>query len=535
MAHPRTAKISVSLVAAVIGVLILLHTLPVLAQAPSFAPPVTYASGGYQPLSVALGDLNGDGILDIVVVNQCVASDSCPSGGGYVCLSADYCSHGAVGVLLGNGDGTFRPAVTYETGGYLSSSVALGDLNGDGKVDLVVVNDCGAVPIDSDGKCPYATVDVMFGNGDGTFGAPFTSPVTGWYPVSVALGDLNGDGRLDVVVADLCNMPNTCSAEGCTCTGGLVEVPGGTYDSGAPFARSMALADVNRDGKLDILVGNDGYAGVLLGNGDGTFKPAVTYGSGDAITVGDVNGDGKPDLLGAVSSSSLGQASVLLGNGDGTFRPAAYYPTGGQYARSVAVADVNGDGNRDVVVANLFGIWPDQRAIGVLIGNGDGSFQPPVTFDSGGVENFSVALGDLNKDGKPDLVVVNGNVGVLLNNAQICMTPPTITFSAGPTLLWPPNGEMIPVKVSGKIADAGAACSVKFAAYRVTDEYGKVQPGGPVTLGPGGAFSFTVPLQASRFGNDIDGRLYTVTVTAATNSNKTSSKSGTVVVPHDQR
>jgi len=92
----------------------------------------------------------------------------------------------AVGVLLGNGDGTFRPAVTYETNGYLSSSVALGDLNGDGKLDLVVVNQCGAVPIDSDYKCPYATVDVMFGNSDGTFGPPFSDTLNGWKPVSVA-------------------------------------------------------------------------------------------------------------------------------------------------------------------------------------------------------------------------------------------------------------------------------------------------------------------------------------------------------------
>lgn len=442
MTQARTTKISVSWVAAFVGILLVLHTPPLLAQAPNFQPPVTYGTGGYGPSSVALGDLNGDGILDVVVANQCADGYTCPNGDYYVCVSSDYCSHGAVGVLLGNGDGTLRPAVTYETNGYLSYSVALGDLNGDGKLDLVIVNQCGAVPIDSDYNCPYATVDVMFGNGDGTFGPPFSSTVNGWEPVSVALGDLNGDGNLDIVVADTCNMPNTCSDTGCTCTTGLVEVllnEGNgifsrpiAYDSGAPFGRSVALGDVNRDGKLDVLVGNDGGVGVLLGNGDGTFKAAVTYGSGASITVGDVNSDGKPDLLTAVLWPSSGVASVLLGNGDGTFKPAASYPTGGQYARSIAVADVNGDTQPDLVVAN--GGGPDNRAVGVLIGNGDGTFQSAVTFDSGG-GTFSVMAGDLNKDGKPDVVVVNTSglgLGVLLNNTK-STTSTTLTSSLNPS------------------------------------------------------------------------------------------------------
>jgi hypothetical protein len=206
------------------------------------------------------------------------------------------------------------------------------------------------------------------------------------------------------------------------------------YDSGALFGRSMTLGDVNRDGELDVLVGNNGYVGVLLGNGDGTFKPAVTYGSGASITVGDVNSDGKPDLLAAELTSSSGVASVLLGNGDGTFKPAAFYPTGGEYARSVAVADVNGDGKPDLVVANSSDIWPDQRAVGVLTGNGDGSFEPAVTFDSGG-GTFFVAVGDVNKDGKPDVVVVNTSglgLGVLLNNTK-STTATTLISSLNPS------------------------------------------------------------------------------------------------------
>ena len=147
MAQARSSKrLAFRAVLAFVGTLLSVPTLPMFAQAPSFQHAVSYGSAGYGPVSVALGDLNADGILDIVVANQCATSDSCPSGGIYICTTADDCSHGAVSVLLGNGDGTFRPAVTYATSGYLSFSVALGDLNGDGKLDLVVVNDCGGGP-----------------------------------------------------------------------------------------------------------------------------------------------------------------------------------------------------------------------------------------------------------------------------------------------------------------------------------------------------------------------------------------------------
>lgn len=556
MAQARAPRIvALRVIFIFIGTLTVLHTLPMFAQAPSFKPVVSYASGGYGASSVALGDLNGDGILDIVAANSCVVGDTCWNGSGFVCVSADSCSHGAVGVLLGNGDGTFRPAVTYETGGYLSYSVALGDLNGDGKLDLVVINDCGAVPIDSDGNCPYATVDVFFGNGDGTFGPPMTYQLNGWHAVAVAVGDLNGDGESDVVVVDICNMPDTCSDTGCTCKTGSAEVllnEGNgilsspiAYDSGAPFGRSVALGDVNRDGKLDVVVANSGATGVLLGNGAGTFQPAVTYepggvvGGPNSVLVRDVNGDGKPDLILAATPectgcSSEGVASILLGNGDGSFEPAVTYPSGGEYARSVAVADVNGDGKPDLVVANLSGIWPDQRALGILTGNGDGTFQPVVIFDSGG-ETFSVAAGDLNKDGSPDVVVVNtAGVGVLLNDIPFCTTAPTVTLSTTPISLWPPNGEMVQVTISGTVTETGSGCTIKAAVYAVKDEYREVQPTGPVTLGAGGAYRFTVWLQASRLGTDLDGRLYTVTVSASNNAGKTGSQAAAVTVPHDR-
>ncbi len=508
MTQARIAKISISWIAAFVGILLVLHAPPLLAQAPSFRPAVNYGSGGYSPTAVALGDLNGDRILDAVVANQCADGYSCPDG-YYVCFSSDNCSHGAVGVLLGNGDGTFRPAVTYETRGYLSSSVALGDLNGDGKLDLVVVNQCGAVPIDSDYNCPYATVDVMFGNGDGTFGPPLPSGLSGWMPVSVALGDLNGDGKPEIVVADLCNMPNKCSDEGCTCTAGSVEVPGGTYDSGARFARSVALGDVNRDGNLDVLVGNDGDVGLLLGNGNGTLQPAVLFSAGPYIAVADVNSDGKPDLIGAWSKypSYSGMVNVLLGNGDGTFKPAVTYPSGDTFPRSLAVADVNGDGRPDLIVG--------QSAIGVLIGNGDGTFQPPITFDSGGVWNSSIAVGDLNKDGTPDLVVVNGNVGVLLNNSQTQKrtTATTLTSSPNPSIYGQKLIFMATVTTTGPVPPTG---TVAFMWRYFTQTYTI----GTATLNSAGVASLTK--------SNLNANLYPMTAVYRGDTNNLSSASAVV-------
>jgi hypothetical protein len=337
----------------------------------TFQTAVNYASGASSATSVAVGDVNGDGKADLLVAG---------------CVSINSNCTGEVGVLLGNGDGTFQTAVTYDSGGYNATSVAVADLNGDGKPDLVVANACVSIS-----NCANGTIGVLLNNGDGTFQTAVTYGSGGYEGpfsnIQVAVTDVNDDGRPDLLVSNGCVSSNSCA---------------------------------------------NGAVGVLLGNGDGTFQTAVTYGSGggsaNSVAVADVNEDGKPDLL--VANRGSGTVGVLLGNGDGTFQTAVTYGTGGS-AVSVAAADVNGDGNPDLLIAGQEGLY---ASVNVLLGNGDGTFQTAVTLYPGSYNSaVSVAAEDVNGDGKPDVLAAiydgtfggfsEGALDVLINTSLT----PTIT------------------------------------------------------------------------------------------------------------
>jgi Bacterial Ig-like domain (group 3)/FG-GAP-like repeat/HYDIN/CFA65/VesB-like, Ig-like domain/Abnormal spindle-like microcephaly-assoc'd, ASPM-SPD-2-Hydin len=428
---------------------------PAHAPGVNFEPPVMYPSGGGTANSVVVADVNGDGNPDLVVAN--------------VCVSTQNCNNGEVSVLLGNGDGTFQPAITYGSGGYEARSVSVGDVNNDGKPDLVVVNQCA-----TNTQCVNGTVGVLLGNGNGTFSATVAYDSGGGRAFSVAVQDVNADHNADMVIANLCASSD--------CTSGSVSVLFGkgdgtfstavAYGSGGYEAFSIAVGDVNGDGHYDLLVANQcanssscsnsngfGTVGVLLGNGDGTFKTAVAYGSGGAgalsVAIADVNGDSKPDLLVAnncIDSCEQSGVGVLLGNGDGTFQPAVTYISQGESDLSVAVADVNGDGNPDLVVATYcFDGNCLNGGVSILQGNGDGTFQQGFVYDSGGYGGYAVALTDLNQDGKPDVIVVNqcgsgdincqsgtnGTVGVLINlstkttTTSLVSSPNSSNFAQG--------------------------------------------------------------------------------------------------------
>jgi hypothetical protein len=402
---------------------------------PLFLPVVAYDGGGVDTRSVAIADMNGDGRPDLIVVNPCIRINDCTSG--------------SVGVLLGNGDGTFRASATYASG-YSSMSVAVADVDGDSNLDVVVANSCVAA-----NNCAMGSISVLLGNGDGTLRTPVSYDTGPGQPLSIAVGDVNRDGKPDLGVAIWSNGKGS----GESAVGVLLGNGDGTfqpvvaYDSGAD-SDSVAFADLNGDGKPDLLVGDATTVAVLLGNGDGTFQPKVEYSAwipGDTpvgigtVAAADVNGDGKLDLVAANQGSGNnndGSVAVLLGNGDGTFQPAVNYDSGGDGAFSVAVADVDLDGKPDLVATNYGWTPPKPRkpgSVGVLLGNGDGTFRPAVTYYSGGGFAISLAVTDLNSDGSPDVVVANqygsangdGTVGVMLNNISSPRASTTTSLTSG--------------------------------------------------------------------------------------------------------
>jgi uncharacterized repeat protein (TIGR01451 family) len=343
-----------------------------------------------------------------------------------------------------SGNPVFLPAASYGTGGAYAVSVAIADMNGDGKPDLVVANNfnCPSADCETNG-----TVSVLLGNGDGTFQSAVSYNSGGWDAVSVAVADVDGDGKPDVIVA------NQCPLNGCATGVGVAAIllgnGDGTLKLAVPYALgassflqpdTVTVADLNGDGKPDLVLAlNGALVDVLLGNGDGTFQPAVAYGFGccqtSSVLVADVNGDGKPDLLLAFAYFSSctdgdcgpGQVSVLLGKGDGTFQsPSSLISTGGDWASSIAVADVNGDGKADLIVGNECSEWSQQGfcsgpgSLGVLFGNGDGTFQPSQDYSFGGLSYLSEAVADVNGDGKPDLVALG------------CPSTGTFTYCGGP-------------------------------------------------------------------------------------------------------
>ncbi len=328
----------------------------------------------YTPTSVALGDVNNDGIPDMVDTSY---------QGWYLT------------VRLGNGDGTFGLANTFGSGSYQPTKVVLADVNGDGNLDAISANNYGA-------NYGGGSVTVMIGHGDGVFDAA-TSYYAGYSNWGVAVEDVNGDGKPDIVTTnnDWYSAVNVLMNNG-----DGTFAPTSEYFLGwGYYPRSVTLADLNGDGRPEIITSNDtSYPSltVLFNNGDGTFASQMDLDGGGysgALAADDINRDGAIDLV--ATNFYNGTVSVLLNNGNGTFAGRVAYDIGAYSPIAVALVDVNGDDKLDIVTAAHY-----SGMVSVLFNNGDGSFVGLQSTYSAPYPN-DIAVGDLNGDGRPDLVTPN--------------------------------------------------------------------------------------------------------------------------------
>jgi hypothetical protein len=375
----------------------------------SFQPQQRYEVGFYFSL-VTLADTNGDGALDMVASSHQHISILLGKGDGSFAMKQrldlgrestaviavdDIDNDGILDLalqngrlLFGNGDGSFETVRNIPSFGEITLHT-LDDLNGDGVLDLVVAT------------VETRSVSVFLGNDDGSFQSGQSNYLgSGLIPVSVDIGDINGDGILDMAVGieELKNQDAGVSI--------LLGNGDGSFQApqrivAGEWIFKIKLADLNSDGALDLVFasGGYGYVSVMLGNGDGSFQAVQRVFTGSwwwdvSILLGELNGDGVSDLI-------LTNGVVLLGNGDGSFEPGQHLDVSGV----VALEDINGDSAMDIVLSNG----------NLLLGNGDGSFQPGRPIGSSG---DSVGVGDVNGDGVADLVFSGQGVSVMLGNGD---------------------------------------------------------------------------------------------------------------------
>jgi len=338
---------------------------------------------GVTTWGLAAADVDRDGVLDVMV------------GSGY---------QGLVSFFRGHGDGSLALSSTSPSMETRTAAIAVGDLNEDGWPDLAIANSGWGVT-------------VYLGVGDGRFGVVDTV-ATPAIPRAVASADLDGDGRMDLLVANgSANTVSVMLGRGDLSFEQRIDYPMSHVPAG------VVVADFDGDGRLDFAATSSGASGgaVRLGLGDGTFGPMIPFETGEgpvAIASADLDGDGHPDL--AATNDSLKTISVLLGNGDGTFRPRVDYDVPSRPG-GITIGDLDGDGRPDVVTVS--------GALTVRLGIGDGQLGPPVDYPTLG---SSVAIVDLDRDGRPDVVVAQGgSVVVRRGNGDGTLGPETVHVSKG--------------------------------------------------------------------------------------------------------
>jgi len=362
----------------------------------SFAAAVSLSGVGAYATGIAAGDFNNDGIPDLAVVAR---------------------TNGIIEVALGKGNGTFQPWI-YSSATYSPTQVAVGRFDGQ-NLDTVV-NDAA-----------FLDASVLLGNGTGYFPSSTFISVGENFTRGFAVGDFNGDKKDDLAVTDSIGNVYIYVSNGDGTFQGPQIFPTGGIDP-----EPIVAGDFNGDGILDLAIlnlddpdgGANGSLALLLGKGNGTFGaplllhfPKFFTNVGSAIAAGDFDGDHKLDVaVTGTSYSGVIYLVILLGNGNGTFHKGAVISAGSQ-ATAIQAADFNSDGKLDLAIAN-----DTPRNVGyvsILVGNGDGSFQPPSYFGLDGKAPQEIAIADFNLDGKPDVATVDGlssSISILLNTTPPC-------------------------------------------------------------------------------------------------------------------
>ncbi|MEM7342950.1 MAG: FG-GAP-like repeat-containing protein [Chloroflexota bacterium] len=326
----------------------------------------TFGTGNDQTVSLAIGDVDGDSDLDIVVVNTFNEQNV---------------------IYLNNGVGEFSTSINFGTGSDDSNTVALGDVDGDGDLDMAVGN--------------FGQTVIYLNDGTGAFTAASTLGTALDMTLSVVFGDVDGDGDLDLAVGNA-GQQNIIYFN----NGDGIFTPGANFGTGSDATINLAFGDVDADNDLDIVAANGGAQNVIyLNNGMGSFTDSTNFGtSSDAtnsISLGDVDGDGDLDIV--VGNSFSEQNVVYFNDGAGSFITSANFGTGSDETYNVALGDVDGDNDLDIAVGNS----NEQNAI--YFNNGAGVFTASGNFGTSADDTQTIALGDVDGDGDLDIVVGNQN------------------------------------------------------------------------------------------------------------------------------
>lgn len=346
-------------------------------------------------------------------------------GGSFAIATGDFNNDGKLDVAVINGlnidvslgNGDGTFRIPVRVPTNLTYSLAVGDFNNDGNLDIAVAD-----PTSN-------SADVFLGNGDGTF-KPAIKSKTSASPAFVAVGDFNHDGKLDLAVI---NIPNISILLGKGDGSFLAPIDNQTFTTGPS---DLVVTDFNHDGKLDVVVVGSEYEssaiGVLFGNGDGTLKSSITTPLGTTaytVAVADLNRDGNLD---AAIASNFDDFAVLLGDGTGSFGSAVYYNTIQGFG-NIQAGDFNGDGTLDLALA---GIASGQQGLSIFTGNGDGTFQAEEFYPAGKDISRGIVLGDFNGDHMIDIVVSDQDAGAIaLLNTGVASFSPTTPLLFGDQLL----------------------------------------------------------------------------------------------------